>query len=99
VVAALTRDPPLRPDVLLVIDFDAITPIDLVELHALRPGGWFGRLIGVRHTPPELCASLGVDQVLAPPLVRDSLLDGVAGVRHATVTTACPGVPERNDRS
>jgi hypothetical protein len=98
VVAALTRDPPPRPDV-LVIDFDAIVPVDLVELHAIRPGGWFGRMIGVGDVPPELCASLGVDDVLAPPLVRDSLLDCVAGTRHAAVTTACPVFPEGTDRS
>jgi hypothetical protein len=98
VVAALTRDPPPRPDV-LVIDFDAIAPVDLVELHALRPGGWFGRLIGLGHVPPELCTTLGVDQVLATPLVRDSLLDCVAGTRHAAVTTACPVIPGSSDRS
>jgi hypothetical protein len=98
VVAALTRDPPPRPDV-LVIDFDAIAPVDLVELHAIRPGGWCGRMIGVGDVTPELCASLGVDHVLAPPLVRDSLLDCVAGTRHAATTTACPVFPERIDRS
>jgi hypothetical protein len=98
VVAALTRDPPPRPDV-LVIDFDAIAPVDLVELHAIRPGGWCGRMIGVGHVPPGLCASLGVDDVLAPPLVRDSLLDCVAGTRHAAVTTACPVFPEGTKRS
>lgn len=95
VVAALTRDPPPQPDV-LVVDFDAISPTDLLELHAIRPGGWFGRLVGVGHVPPELRARLGIDHVLAPPLVRDSLLDCVAGTRHAAVTTACPVIPGRD---
>ncbi len=98
VVAALTRDPPPRPDV-LIVDFDAIAPVDLVELHAIRPGGWSGRLIALGHVPPELRASLGVDHVLATPLVRDSLLDCVAGTGHAEVTVACPVFPEQDDRS
>jgi hypothetical protein len=98
VVAALTRDPPPRPDV-LVVDFDAISPVELVELHAIRPGGWFGRLIAIGHVPLELRTVFGVDDVLATPLVRDSLLDCVAGTRHAAVTTACPVIPGRDDRS
>lgn len=70
VVAALTRDPAPRPDV-LVVDFDAISPAELAELHKIRPGGWFGRLIGLGHVPPELRAVLGIAHALAPPLVRD----------------------------
>ena len=98
IVAALVRDPPPRPDV-LVVDFAAIREPDLVELHAVRREGWFGRLIGLGHVPPELQRSLGVDHVLPEPLVRDSLLDCVAGTRHAVTTTACPVIPDRNDRS
>jgi len=89
IVAALVRDPPPRPEV-LIVDFDAISPAELLELHAIRQEGWFGRLIGLGKVPPALCTSLGVDHVLKLPLVRDSLLDCVAGTRHAAVTEAIP---------
>jgi hypothetical protein len=95
VVSALVRDPPPRPQV-LIIDFDAVSPGELIELHAIRHEGWSGRLIGLGTIPPELRASLGVDHVFTEPLVRDSLLDCVAGTRHAAVTTAIPLVPLRD---
>jgi hypothetical protein len=94
VVAALTKDPPPRPE-LLIVDFDAISPGELFELHAIRHDGWLGRLIGLGRVPADLRASLGIDEVLAAPLVRDSLLDCVAGTRHAVVTVACPVIPPR----
>jgi hypothetical protein len=96
VIAALVRDPPPRPDV-LVVDFDALTPVELLELHAVRQEGWFGRLVGIGSVAPELCVSLGVDHVFVEPLVRDSLLDCVAGTNHAVVTTACPVIPNSDD--
>jgi hypothetical protein len=98
VVAALVRDPPPRPDI-LVVDFDAVSPAELLELHAVRQEGWFGRLIALGSVSPELCTTLGIDHVLQEPLVRDSLLDCVAGTRHAAVTTACPVIPRWNDHS
>jgi len=98
IVAALVKDPPPRPQV-LVVDFDAVSPAELLELYEIRQEGWFGRLIGLGRVPPELCAALGVDHVLAEPLVRDSLLDCVAGTRHAAVTTVCPIMPPWDDRS
>ena len=97
IIAALTLDPPPRPEV-LIVDFDALSPEELTELHEVRQGGWFGRLIGLGHVPPELRAPLGVDHVFAAPLVRDTLLDCVAGTKHATVTTACPVIPDWDDR-
>jgi hypothetical protein len=94
VVAALTKDPPPRPE-LLIVDFDAVSPGELFELHAIRHDGWLGRLIGLGNVPDELRASLGIDEVFGAPLVRDSLLDCVAGTRHAVVTVACPIIPPR----
>lgn len=89
VVAALVRDPPPRPEV-LIIDFDALSQSDLAALHTVRQQGWFGRMIALGSVPPEICTSLGIDQVISVPLVHDSLLDCVAGTRHAAVTVACP---------
>jgi hypothetical protein len=96
VVSALVRDPEPRPQV-LIIDFDSVSPGELLELHAIRHEGWGGRLIGLGAVTPELVASLGVDHVFALPLVRDSLLDCIAGTRHATVTVAIPLAPLRDD--
>ena len=88
VVAALIKDPPPRPQ-LLIVDFDSISPAELLELHAIRHEGWDGRLIGVGAVPLELCDSLEIAQVI-PALIRDSLLDCVAGTRHATATVPIP---------
>jgi hypothetical protein len=96
VVSALVRDPEPRPQV-LIVDFDAVSPGELLELHTIREEGWAGRLIGLGTVTPELMDSLGVDRVLAPPLVRDSLLDCVAGTRHAATTVAMPLIPLRDD--
>jgi hypothetical protein len=96
VVAALVRDPPPRPDV-LIVDFDALTPAELLDLHTIRQG-WYGRLIALGDVSPEICSSLGVDHVFAEPLIRDSLLDCVAGTNHAVVTTLCPVVPLSDDQ-
>jgi hypothetical protein len=89
VVSALVRDPPPRPHV-LIVDFDAVSPAELIELHAIRDEGWTGRLIGLGNVPPDLRASLDVEQTLPEPLVRDSLLDCVAGTRHADTTVPIP---------
>jgi hypothetical protein len=96
VVAALVRDPPPRPDV-LIVDFDAISAAELLELHAIR-NGWYGRLLALGSVAPEICASLGIDHVFPDPLVRDSLLDCVAGTNHAVVTTLCPIIPLSDDQ-
>jgi hypothetical protein len=95
VVSALVRDPEPRPQV-LIVDFDSMSPGELLELHAIRHEGWTGRLIGIGVVTQELVASLGVDHVFRPPLVRDSLLDYVAGTRHASVTVVIPLIPLRD---
>lgn len=96
VVSALLRDPPPRPQV-LIVDFDAVNAGELLELHEIRHDGWGGKLIGLGSIPPALCASLGVDVILEAPFVRDSLLDCVAGTRHSSVTVAIPLVPLRGE--
>jgi hypothetical protein len=89
IVAALVRDPPPRPQV-LIVDFDAIKAAELLELHAIRREGWAGRLIALGLVPPSLRASLAIDHVITAPFLRDSLLDCVAGTRHATQTVPMP---------
>jgi hypothetical protein len=96
VVAALIKDPPPRPQ-LLIVDFDAVSAAELLDLHAIRHEGWMGQLIGLGAVPVELRSSLGVEQVCPTPLVRDSLLDCIAGTRHAAVTLACPVIPPWDD--
>jgi len=95
VVSALVRDPEPRPKV-LIVDFDAVSPGELLELHTIREEGWAGRVIGIGNVTRELAESLGVDHVFAPPLIRDSLLDCIAGTRHAAVTVAMPLIPMRD---
>ncbi len=89
VVFALLKDPPPRPHV-LIVDFDAVSPGELFELHAIRHDGWTGRLIGLGAVPDELVTSLEIDHVFPAPFVRDSLLDCVAGTRHAAITVTIP---------
>ena len=92
VVFALLKDPPPRPQV-LIVDFDAVSAAELFELHAIRHDGWTGRLIGLGSVPGELVISLEIEQVFTAPFVRDSLLDCVAGTRHAAVTVMIPVIP------
>jgi hypothetical protein len=89
IVKALVQDPPPRPQV-LIVDFDSISPAQLLDLHVIRDEGWSGRLICLGTVPVELRASLAIDHVLPAPLVRDSLLDCVAGTNHATQTVPIP---------
>jgi hypothetical protein len=89
IVSALIKDPPPRPQ-LLIVDIDAITPPELLELHAIRNEGWPGRLIALGRVPVELRMSLAIDHVLTAPFIRDSLLDCAAGTRHATETVQMP---------
>jgi hypothetical protein len=89
IVSALVKDPPPRPQV-LIVDFDAIAPGELLDLHVIRDEGWSGRLIALGTVPPELRASLAIDDVLTPPFLRDSLLDCVAGTRPAPEPVPMP---------
>lgn len=91
VVSALVEDPPPRPQV-LVVDFDAITPVDLLHIHAVREQGWCGRIIGLGVVPPPLRASLGIERVLNTPFDAESLRDAVAEIGFETMTLRIPVV-------
>jgi hypothetical protein len=86
---ALVEDPPPRPNI-LVVDVDALSPAELMELHSIRERGWFGTVIGLGRVPPALRISLGVDHVLTPPFVQDQLRDAVAGLRTPVSTSVVP---------
>lgn len=73
VIAALVEEPAPRPQ-LLVIDVDAIPPAELLELHAIREGGWFGTIYALGKVPVALRRSLRIDHVLAKPV--DHVLRG-----------------------
>jgi hypothetical protein len=94
-VAALIKDPPPRPQ-LLIVDFDAVSAAELLELHAIRDAGWAGPVIGLGSVPIELRMSLGVGHVVGA-LVRDSLLDCIAGTTHGAVTVAMPVILTSDD--
>lgn len=89
VVSALIEDPPPRPQV-LVVDFDAISSVDLLQLHAIREHGWCGRIIGLGVVPPPLRASLGIERVLNTPFDANSLRDAIAEIRFDAQTKAIP---------
>lgn len=87
VVSALIDDPPPRPQI-LVVDFDAIAPAAVMDLHILRTQGWFGRILAVGDVPPSLCSSLTIDTVLSGPLALGSLRRQIVADTSAVVVTA-----------
>ncbi|MBA3453040.1 MAG: hypothetical protein H0T42_08105 [Deltaproteobacteria bacterium] len=89
VVAALVEAPSPRPQV-LVVDFDAIAVVDILQLHAVRDHGWCGRIIGLGVVPNALRRSLGIERVLNTPFVRDSLSDAIAEIGFEAQTSMIP---------
>lgn len=71
-VAALIEDPPPRPQI-MVADFDPLNAADVLHLHAIREGGWFGALIALGEVADELQTSLNIDRILGRPLMSDVL--------------------------
>lgn len=83
VVSALVDDPPPRPQV-LVIDLDALTPVELIRLHTVREQGWCGKLVAFGRVPLALRRSLAVGRVVTPVFDDGVLREEV--VRHQTAT-------------
>jgi hypothetical protein len=86
---SLVEDPPPRPNV-LVVDVDATSPAELMELHSVRPRGWFGTVVALGTVPQPLRESLGIDLVVSPPFVLDQLRDAIAGLRVPVETAVIP---------
>lgn len=89
VVSALVEDPPPRPQI-LIADFDALGPVEVMHLHVLREQGWFGRIVALGSVAPALRSSLAIEHVLGPPYVRDALRDVVTSAGFVTETTKLP---------
>ena len=89
VIGALIEDPAPRPAV-LVIDLDPLSAGEILELHAIREGGWTGAIIGLGKVPPSLRHSLNIETTLRFPLVDDALHDAVAEIRFDAKTTRLP---------
>ena len=87
-VAALTLDPPPRPQV-LVIDVESISADELRELHRLRDNGWFGTIIAVGAVPEKLRRSLRIDTVLVAP-APNMLRAAIARLPFEACTTKIP---------
>jgi hypothetical protein len=88
-VQALVHDPTPHPHV-LIIDVDALTPAELMELHAIRHMGWFGSIIALGHTPADLRRSLCIEQVLRPPYLANHLRDAFSALRSPPATKRIP---------
>jgi hypothetical protein len=89
VVAALVEDPPPRAQI-LIVDLDALGPADVLHLHSIREGGWFGTIIAIGSVSEALRISLNIDRVLPPSPDSDALRKAVAEVGLDRATTKIP---------
>lgn len=87
--SALVEDPPPRPRI-LVANFDALSPAEVMHLHMLHEQDWFGRIIAIGGVPPTLHNSLAIDHVLGAPYVRDALRDVIISAGLIAETTKLP---------
>jgi hypothetical protein len=78
-VTSLIDEPPPRPQI-LVVDFDALTATDVLELHAIRERGWFGSIIALGDVSADLRRSLAIEHVVALPLAGATLRRAIARV-------------------
>ena len=86
VVAALIEDPPPRPQ-MSIIDFDTLTPAQVLDLHRIREQGWFGSIIALGEVSDDLRASLNIDQVIPRPFRTDVLRKAVRALGLMRPTT------------
>jgi hypothetical protein len=63
---------------------------DVLQLHAIRDGGWFGALIAIGNVSDDLTKSLNIDRVLARPLVDEVFRKAVNQVGLDRPTTRIP---------
>ncbi|HUS27058.1 MAG TPA: hypothetical protein VMZ53_01065 [Kofleriaceae bacterium] len=85
-VSALVEDPPPRPQIVFA-NIGAMSPGELLHLHAIREQGWFGTVFAVGDASLQLRSSLRIERVLQPPLSRSLLRSALLGTSHAQMTT------------
>jgi hypothetical protein len=88
-IKALVEDPSPSPN-LLIVDLDALSPADLMELHSIRHLGWFGTILALGHVPAALRDSLTIAQTLSPPYVQYQLHDAIIELRTPAPTVRIP---------
>ena len=87
IISALTEDPPPRPQI-LVVDFDALGPGEILELHTIRDQGWTGTIFAIGKVPVGIRKSLRIEQVLSQ---RDnSLRNAVSEIGFDAQTRRLP---------
>ena len=63
IISAVIDEPAPRPQI-LVIDFDALHPAEILELHTIRDQGWCGTIFALGKVPVGIRKSLRIEQVL-----------------------------------
>jgi hypothetical protein len=89
VITALCDDPAPRPAV-LVVDLDALTAAEVMQLHEVRERGWFGTIIALGRAVPALRKSLDLGRVLSAPFVEDALAEALAHARSESIRRTVP---------
>ena len=64
-VTALTTGSPPFPQV-VIVDLDELSPSEILGLHSLRDGGWFGAIVAIGVAPAELRVSLSIEYAVPP---------------------------------
>lgn len=93
-VAALVDDTAHRPQILFV-DFDPLTAVDVMQLHAIRDRGWFGVIIAVGDVAADLRRSLNVERVLPANTTGAVLRETVTKLGLYRPTTRMPPLRRR----
>ena len=88
VIAALVDDPAPRPQI-LIVDFDALSAAEVLELHAIRDRAWFGTIFAIGKVPVGLRKSLRIEHVLGS-LVDNTLRRAVSEVGFDAQTRRLP---------
>jgi hypothetical protein len=85
-IAALGGDAPPHPQILLV-DFDPLSALDVLQLHSIRERGWFGVILAFGNVPDDLRRSLNIERVLPNDTTGAELREAIAKVGLDRPTT------------
>jgi hypothetical protein len=91
IVYATIATSPTRPQ-LLIADFDAMDPVDVLRIHSIREG-WFGTVIALGTVAQELRVSLNIASVLTPPFASGPLRKAVTAIGLDRPTTKMTKLP------